>query len=174
MEMVARMCPYISKMFFIFHEKCVQNFLVLEPFEYITELCLYGGSFYQDKMKELLQIRGYNITRLSLISVQHVDYLAIAYISNFCPNMISFGLSNCDLGDYRPMGDLNSDTEYERRQNYVLMAKKAHETVKIFENLEEITVQCDCKTVYLTYLLGRCPTIKSINLGNNLLLLFHF
>ena len=74
MEMVASCCPYISKMFFIFHEQCVPDYLVLLPFANLTDLDLYGGHFYKDKISELLQIRGEKIEKLRLISVQGIDY----------------------------------------------------------------------------------------------------
>lgn len=47
MEQVSTYCPYIARMYFIFHDECCPNFLVLEPFEYLTELDLFGGSFYK-------------------------------------------------------------------------------------------------------------------------------
>ena len=78
-------------MFFIFHEDCCPNYLVLEQvfdlgsiilmltnlhfqFEYLTELELFGGSFYRDKISALLERRGRGLTRLHLISVASVDY----------------------------------------------------------------------------------------------------
>ena len=72
--MVAACCPYISKMFFIFHEQYVPDYLVLLPFANMTDLDLYGGNYYNDKICELLQIRGDRIVSLRLISVQGIDY----------------------------------------------------------------------------------------------------
>ena len=74
MEMVASCCPYISKMFFIYHEQCVPDYLVLLPFANITDLDLYGGHYYDDKICDLLQIRGEGISKLRLISVKGIDY----------------------------------------------------------------------------------------------------
>ena len=104
----SRLCPFISKMFFIFHEDCCPNYLVLEQvyehimqvlmyilylthtfkdqrwnstisdlnfqFEYLTELELFGGSFYRDKISAFLERRGRGLKRLHLISVASVDY----------------------------------------------------------------------------------------------------
>ena len=166
MEMVSRLCPFISKMFFIFHESCVSSYLVLVPFEYLNELCVYGGSFYKDKLKELLEIRGANLSRLSLIAVTKVDFLAVAYISKYCQNLKALALSNCDVGDFKPGPDPNSDAEYSRRQNYITMARLAHDIVQVMENMEEIMIQSACRSIYATFLIGRCPKVKKIHLGH--------
>ena len=55
-EMVSKCCPFINKMFFIFHEDCISDYLILLPFVHLTDLELYGGCFYRDKIAELLQV----------------------------------------------------------------------------------------------------------------------
>ena len=75
--LIIRMCPFISKMFFIFHEECAPSYLVLDQFEYLTDLELFGGSFYRDRIPELLERRGSGLTRLHLISVASVDYRVV-------------------------------------------------------------------------------------------------
>lgn len=167
MEMVSRMCPYMASMFFIFHESCVPDYLVLASFEYLTELDLYGGSFYTHKVQELLTLRGFHLRRLNLIAMSQVDYGALAHISQTCPELLKLGLNNCDLGHYRPLGDPNSDAEYERRQRFVAMAKEAHETMRDMNHMEEITLQSPCRAIYFTFLLSRCPHVQRVHLGRN-------
>ena len=165
MEMVSRMCPFINKLFFIYHETCAPNFMILSTFEYLTELCLFGGNFYTDKINELLLVRGRQLRRLNFISVLKMDYRSIATISIHCPALQSLALSNCDIGDFRLAGDPNSDVEYDRRQAFISMATEAHETVCSMTNMEEVCIYSPCKSIYLTFLLGRCPRVKTISLG---------
>ncbi|TRY71183.1 hypothetical protein TCAL_17320 [Tigriopus californicus] len=167
MEMVGRMCPYMATMYFIFHESCVPDYLVLATFEYLTELDLYGGSFYKDKVKDLLSLRGFHLKRLNLIAMSQVDYGALAHISQTCPDLIRLGLNNCDLGHYRPVSDPNSDEEYERRQRFVIMAKEAHEAMRDLVHIEEIALQSPCRAIYFTFLLSRCAHVRRVHLGRN-------
>ena len=170
MEMTARMCPYISKMFFIFHENVASDFYnCLIGFEYLTDLTLFGGSFYNDKLSDLLSERGYNLTNLALISIAQIDYLALARISMCCPNLTSFSLNNCDLAQMLPSPnqDPNSDEEYNRRQVFLNRAQEAYDTIQPFYNLEEVSLQSNCQSIFLQFLLGRCPNIRRINLGRS-------
>ena len=48
--------------------------ILCEQFEYLTELELFGGSFYRDQIQGLLERRGRGLARLHLISVASVDY----------------------------------------------------------------------------------------------------
>ena len=51
--------------------------ILCEQFEYLTELELFGGSFYRDQISGLLERRGWGLTRLHLISVASVDYRVV-------------------------------------------------------------------------------------------------
>ncbi len=167
MEMAVRFCPYISKVFFIFHEQCVPSYQVLEPFEYLRELDLFGGSFYDDGVARLLEVRGAGIVRLNLMCVRGVDYRAIAKISVDCPKLESLGLTHCELGEFRPRGDPNSDAEYERRVAHAAMAREARQTATTFAHVEEVVVLSPCRAQYLAFLLGRCPNVRRISLGQS-------
>lgn len=101
MDMVAKCCPFITQMFFIFHEKYVPDYLILIPFLHLTELELYGGKFYGDKLQELLLIRGPALTRLTLMSVKEIDYKTFALLSIHCKNLQRLTLNNCGLNDYK-------------------------------------------------------------------------
>ena len=61
--MVAKFCPFIKNMFFVYHEKCVKDFTSLTQFQHLEELDLFAGKFYTDKIDELLHVRGQNMTR---------------------------------------------------------------------------------------------------------------
>ena len=167
MEMVAKSCPYISKMFFIFHENCVQDYLILLPFAHLTELDLYGGGFYSEKISELLQVKGQQLTKLTLISIKEMNYKAFAQMSLYCQNLKNLTLYNCDIVDYQVGENPNSDEEYDRRQNYINMAKEAHEIVQNFQELEMISITSPVNSLYLVFILSRCPKLRAVNIGSN-------
>lgn len=102
-ETVHRMCPFIEKMLFIFHEQYVPSYLVLAPFEHIQDLELYGGGFFTDKINSLLELRGKRLKKLSLISVKQIDYRAISVISVTCPALTGLAMHNCQFVEFRLM-----------------------------------------------------------------------
>lgn len=166
MEMVSSCCPYISKMFFIFHEKCVPDYLVLLPFASLSQLDLFGGHFFQDKISELLYLKGQQIVKLALISVKGIDYKALALMTINCKKLESLTLNNCQLVDYEPTnGDMNSDEEYEKRQAYINMAKEAHEMVENFASLEELNIQSAISSLYFGFICKRALKLKVISVG---------
>ena len=165
-EMVAKSCPYISKMFFIFHENCVQDYLILLPFAHLSELDLYGGVFFRDKICELLQVKGQQLLKLTLISVKEMNYKAFAMMTVHCHNLKNLTLNNCDIEDFKPGDDPNSDQEYEKREAYINMAREAHEIVQEFRSLETINITSPVNSLYLVFILSRCPRMKAINLGS--------
>ncbi len=167
MEMVSRLCPFITKMFFIFHETCVPDFTVLLPFEYLADLTVFGGSFYADKLEVLLEVRGRQLLSLSLMSTTEVDYLAIALLSVHCPNLKTLSLVTCDVGDLRRDSNPNSDESYERRQAFLDMARTAHSTMTNMGHLEELAVHSRCSRTYLSFLLCRCPRVRRVDLGGS-------
>ena len=166
MEMVAKSCPYISKMLFIFHEDCVQDYLVLLPFAHLSELELFGGKFFEDKIYELLQVKGQQLVKLTLISVKQMNFKAFATMTVHCHSLKNLTLNNCDIEDFRPGDDPNSDQEYEKREAYINMAKEAHEIVQEFQALETINITSPVNSLYLVFILSRCPKMKVINLGS--------
>ena len=164
MEMVAVSCPYIHKMFFIYHEKCVVDYLILLQFNCLRELELYGGHFFDDKVNELLQLKGQLLTKLRLTSIKGIDYRAFAFLTLSCKKLKSLTLTNCELVEYRPIGDINSDEEYQRRQNYVGMAREAHDIIEEFR-LEELHINNEISNLYLVFLISRAQYLKSISIG---------
>ena len=48
-------------------------------------------------------------------------------MSIHCPKMKSLTFNKCDLVEYKPREDINTDAEYERREKYIAMAREAHE-----------------------------------------------
>ncbi len=159
MEMVSRLCPYISKMFFIFHETCVPDFTVLAGFEFLTDLCLFGGDFYLDKLNSLLEVRGRQLLSLCLMSVFKVNLLAVALISVNCADLRCLRLVNCDAGEPRRDGD--------DQAAFLRMSMTADATAGDLKHLEELTLHSRCRRSYLSFLLRRCPRVQRIDLGSS-------
>ena len=74
MQLVAKCCPRIRKMMFQFNKECVDDFLVLEPFACLSELHIWGGEFYIDRLNDLLYKMGY---RLQVLYLVHVDQVGL-------------------------------------------------------------------------------------------------
>ena len=70
MQLVAKCCPRIYKMMFQFNKECVDDVMILEPFHCLTELHLWGGEFYVDRINDLLYKIG---SRLEVLYFIHVD-----------------------------------------------------------------------------------------------------
>jgi hypothetical protein len=51
------------------------------------------------------QVIGSRLTHLSLVHIEEVDIRAIAIITNCCPNLVSFGLHNCEFVQPRDVSD---------------------------------------------------------------------
>lgn len=74
MKLVQRACPRIYKMMFQFNKENVEDLMILEPFKCLTELHLWGGEFYVDRLNDLLYKIGPRLQVLYLIHVDQVIY----------------------------------------------------------------------------------------------------
>lgn len=167
MEMVAECCPFITKMLFIFHENYVKDYLVLMPFQHLSDLELNGGQFYQDKISSLIQVRGMNLVKLTLISVKEIDYKSLALLSIHCKKLKCLTFKNCNFVDSADVvnEEQGLDENYRRRQAHIDMAMEAHDLIEDLTALEELTVMSHISSLYFVFLVRRCPGIKSIIIG---------
>ena len=55
MMLVAKLCPKISKMRFMFSKEHFISFLPLKNFQYLSQLHLCAGDFYSDNLIDLLE-----------------------------------------------------------------------------------------------------------------------
>ena len=51
--------------------------------------------------RDTLQVVGHGLKTLHLVHVDEVDKRAIAAITIFCPNLVKFGLINCEFAEIR-------------------------------------------------------------------------
>ena len=63
-------------MLFIFDSQaCVQDYpTALDTFSNLTELELFGGGFYDHKIAQFLQTKGFQLRSLTFMSVKQIDY----------------------------------------------------------------------------------------------------
>ena len=70
------------------------NSLILLSF---LDLDLSGGSFYEDGLIDYLQVHGKLLKKLSLVHVEEIDKQAFSLITTCCPNLVEFGINNCEV-----------------------------------------------------------------------------
>jgi hypothetical protein len=168
MELVSKYCPEIRKMLFMF-ERGSCTLSILDSFSKLQDLELWGGAFYTDGLCELLQIIGSRLTHLSLVHVEEIDTRAIAVVTTCCPNLVSFGLQNCEfvepvnieLDDRDPDGafravDRSARLEEERESRKLLVPMLDLDIVKIVS---------DCPSHYVQLLLSQCFNVREIFIG---------
>lgn len=131
----------------------------LNTFSNLKHLDLWGGEFYTDGIGNLLQIIGQRLTTLTLTHVEEIDDRALVGISLFCPNLLTLGLSSCELVD-----DIfvDGDEELARR------VRESYETLKLmasFLDLETIKIETECPMRYVEMLLVKCINVKEIFMG---------
>ncbi|XP_018324571.1 uncharacterized F-box/LRR-repeat protein C02F5.7-like isoform X1 [Agrilus planipennis] len=147
LRLLVDMCPnleYIS----LFHDEQTSDLTILAMLDNLKELKLLSCAFYTDFLKQLLEIRGINLTSLHLEHVEEIDLDAIVSISQYCPLLKNLVLYNCDFID--------------QNSSYVDMFN-----VKPFRYLERIFWVVDCALTHLEFLLLNALNIKYIHLGSS-------
>jgi hypothetical protein len=66
------------------------------------------------------------------------------------------------MAEFRPNGDPNSDTEFDRRQIFFSMAREAFELMRRFEKIENLSILSACSTIHLRMLLSHCPIVRQV------------
>ncbi len=77
--------------------------------------------------------------------------------------LITLSFNHCEMSEYRPNGDPNSDAEYDRRQSFLAMARDAFELMTKFEKIENLSILSTCSTIHLRMLMSHCPNVKQVN-----------
>ena len=103
----------MRKVMFQFNQEIAGDlFQALSPFRYLQELHNWGGDFYTDKLKELLELVGKQLKVLYLIHVDQIDLQAVSQISNICVGLTTLGLYNCHIGEMNGSTPPDSLSEY--------------------------------------------------------------
>eukprot|EP00094_Tigriopus_californicus_P002749 TCALIF_02651-PA protein Name:"Similar to LZTR1 Leucine-zipper-like transcriptional regulator 1 (Homo sapiens)" AED:0.15 eAED:0.32 QI:1/0.33/0/1/1/0.75/4/0/1163 len=101
MTLVSHMCPEIRKMMFQFSEDHLESFSILSSFQYLTELHNWGGDFYRNSLDDLILKIGPQLRVLYLIHVDEIDYEALVFLSQMCPQLGTLGFYNCIFRDFQ-------------------------------------------------------------------------
>lgn len=145
LQLAVQMCPDIKSMT-VYHNTLQSDLMVLIGLRDLRELKLLSCDFYADQIKQILQVKGCNISNLHLEHVDQIDLNALMYISQMCPLLESLTLYNCTL-----------------IQHTSLYTKKLD--ILPFRNLKRITCVATCTEEHLLFILTNCLNIEFIHIG---------
>ncbi|KAM3964853.1 LOW QUALITY PROTEIN: uncharacterized protein ACR2FA_001251 [Aphomia sociella] len=145
LQLAVEMCPYIRSMT-VFHNTLQSDLMVLIGLKDLRDLKLLSCDFYADQVKQVLQVKGCNITNLHLEHVDQIDLNALMYISQMCPLLESLTLYNCTL-----------------IQHTSLYTKKLE--ILPFRNLKKLTCVSKCTDEQLLFLFTNCLNVEFVHTG---------
>lgn len=145
LQLAVDMCPDIRSVT-VFHHNVHGDLMMLIGLKDLCELKLLSCDFYADQVKQILQVKGCNITHLHLEHVDQIDLNALMYISQMCPLLESFTLYNCTLIHHTS-----------------LYTKKLE--IMPFRNLKKFTCVATCTDDQLFFILSNCLNVDYIHLG---------
>ena len=152
MMLVAKLCPMIIKMRFMFSKEHFISFLPLKNFKCLNQLHICAGDFYSDNLIDLLEEIGSQLEDLDLYAVDELDMKGIAMISIYCQNLKKLGFNQC--GFKRTVDEIYSEgDEYEifRRQQEVRQEQPVEELIQQFTKLENLKLASQCHGDYARY-----------------------
>lgn len=147
LNLLIEMCPRVTHVS-IYHDERISDLTVLSALDDLCELKLLSCDFFTDRVKQLLEVKGYNLSWLHLEHVEEIDLNALIYISQYCPNLKKLTLYNCEFLEHTS-----------------LSLKML--SVQPFRSLERIMCVAECALLHLEFLLSNCFNIRFIQLGSS-------
>jgi len=147
LNLLIEMCPRVTHVS-IYHDERISDLTVLSALDDLCELKLLSCDFFTDRVKQLLEVKGYGLTWLHLEHVEEIDLNALIYISQYCPNLKKLTFYNCEFLEHTS-----------------LSLKML--SVQPFRYLERITCVAECALLHLEFLLSNCHNIRFIQLGSS-------
>ncbi|XP_055616092.1 uncharacterized protein LOC129762127 isoform X2 [Toxorhynchites rutilus septentrionalis] len=144
-QLLAEFCPDMQHVS-IFHNLFLMDLMALVAINNLTELSLLSCDFFADQVRELLQVKGCNLTHLHLEHVDQIDKNALTCMSQYCPDLKTLSLYNCVMIPFTSI--------YNRRY-----------TIPPFMNLERLVFVCDSLSHHLEFILATALRIRFIQLG---------
>lgn len=95
-QILCQKCPNISSLS-LFHNVLFLDLMAVIGLNKLTQLKFLSCDFFADQIRDVLEVKGCNITSLNLEHVDEVDMNALIYISQFCPDLKTLVLCNCNL-----------------------------------------------------------------------------
>lgn len=145
LQIIAEYCPQMLHVS-IFFNGLLCDLSALIGINRLAELHLMSCDFFSDQIRDVLSVKGCNITYLHLEHVDQIDMNALMYISQFCPDLKVLTIYNCEL--------IESTSLYMHKP-----------IIPPFMNLEKITVVAQCDWRHLEFLWSTCYRIRSIKCG---------
>lgn len=145
LQLLALWCPEITTVS-LFHNPLINDLMFLIPINKLMTLKLLSCDFFGDQVRDVLQVKGCNLTHLHFEHVDQIDMNALIYISQYCPDLKSLTIYNCDM--------VESTSLYTRKY-----------AVPPFLNLEKLVICATCTYGHLEFLLSYCFKIKFIHIG---------
>ncbi|XP_058444820.1 uncharacterized protein LOC131426249 isoform X1 [Malaya genurostris] len=144
-QLLAELCPDMEHVS-LFHNMMLMDLMSLIAINNLSELYLLSCDFFADRVRDVLEVKGCNLTELHLEHVEQIDMNALIYISQYCPDLKSLSLYNCVL--------IPSTSLHIRRF-----------AIPPFMNLERLSFVSQCPFQHLEFILGTALKITFIQLG---------
>lgn len=145
LKLLCEKCPDIDTVS-VFHNVMLIDLMLLIGINKLSTLKLLSCDFFGDRIRDILEVKGCNLTHLHLEHVDEIDLNALIYISQYCPDLKNLSLYNCQL--------LDSTSVYFRKP-----------MIPPFMNLERLTFAAQGSRKHLEFLLKDAYKIKYISLG---------
>ncbi|XP_037050129.1 uncharacterized protein LOC119084311 isoform X1 [Bradysia coprophila] len=145
LQILAENCPdiyYVS----LFHNVLMCDLMMLVGINNLSDLRLLSCDFFADQVRNVIAVKGCNLTHLHLEHVDEIDMNALMYISQFCPDLKALTFYNCEM--------LPSTSMFIKKP-----------AIPPFMNMERLTLIAQCDARHLEFLLSSCFKIKYIKIG---------
>lgn len=145
LQILSDHCPNIYFVS-IFHNLLLCDLMALVGINKLSELKLLSCDFFADQIRNVLAVKGCNLTVLHLEHVDEIDMNALMYISQFCPDLQQLTFYNCVM--------IDSTSMFIQRP-----------TIPPFCNLKRLTIIAQCQLKHLEFLLKSSYNITNIIIG---------
>lgn len=145
LQIISEYCPEMQFVS-IFFNMLICDLIALIGINNLSILHLLSCDFFSDNIRDVLAVKGCNLTHLHLEHVDQIDMNALMYISQYCPDLKIFTIYNCEM--------IESTSVYLQKP-----------AIPPFMNLEKLTVIAQCDYRHLEFLWSTCLRIKSIHCG---------
>lgn len=145
LQILSEYCPRMQHVS-IFFNVLICDLTALIGINNLSTLHLLSCDFFSDQIRDVLAVKGCNLSHLHLEHVDQIDMNALMYISQYCPDLQVLTIYNCEL--------IESTSLY--------MSKPS---IPPFMNLQRLTIVAQCDHRHLEFLWSTCLRIKSIKCG---------
>ncbi|XP_031627935.1 uncharacterized protein LOC116343820 isoform X1 [Contarinia nasturtii] len=145
LQIISEYCPEMQHVS-IFFNMLICDLTALIGINKLSILHLLSCDFFSDQIRDVLAVKGCNLTHLHLEHVDQIDMNALMYISQYCPDLQVFTIYNCEM--------IESTSLYLQKPS-----------IPPFMNLEKLTVIAQCDRRHLEFLWSTCLQIKVIKCG---------